>query len=130
MRWCPDVVVSQLDRAREAPQVARRLRVPWVMVVHNDHPVYRGLIETWHPALTVFNTHWIERKFGTLRGRRTMVVHPPVEPARHRTTPGELVTLVNVQPNKGSALFYALAQRMPATGFLAVEGGYGKQDLR
>src|SRR5690606_11841974 len=35
-----------------------------------------------------------------------------------------LLTLVNPIPAKGSATFYALAERMPDFHFLAVEGGY------
>lgn len=59
-----------------------------------------------------------------------MVVHPPVEPHRHRTTSGDMVTLINPIPRKGSDVFYALAERMPDTKFLAVEGAYGPQDIR
>ena len=58
-----------------------------------------------------------------MRGRH-IIVHPPVWPDRHATTPGGHVTLVNPLPEKGAGVFSELARRMPDVGFLAVEGGY------
>src|SRR5690606_19301196 len=59
-----------------------------------------------------------------------VVVRPPVAAAEYATEPGDHVTIVNLFPNKGSALFWRLAERMPDVPFLAVRGGYGHQDIR
>jgi hypothetical protein len=54
-----------------------------------------------------------------------LVQWPIVRPEEYRTTPGECVTLVNLLPQKGAALFWSLAGRMPDVPFLAVSGGWG-----
>jgi len=48
----------------------------------------------------------------------------------YRTTPGEKVTLVNLNESKGAHVFYALAERMPDIRFLGVIGAYGEQTVR
>lgn len=81
--------------------------------------------------MTVFNTHWITQYFARRhRGLRSVVVHPPVwgPPACHH--PGDRVTLVNLNRDKGSGVFYALAERMPDVDFLGVVGGHGHQVIR
>jgi glycosyltransferase involved in cell wall biosynthesis len=58
------------------------------------------------------------------------VVRPPVRAADYRTTPGDMITLINLFANKGADTFWALAERMPDRQFLAVRGSYGEQVLR
>lgn len=125
-----DVVVSHLLEAPRAHAWARRYRKPRVQVIHNTN----RQTETSVPLgwdLLVFNSAWISEFYSRHAGDR-MVLHPPVDAAAHRTTPGDRVTLVNMIPDKGSEVFYALAERMPDVRFLAVEGGYLKhaQDRR
>ena len=50
------------------------------------------------------------------------------EPLRQHTPGNTMVCLININPNKGSELFYSLATRMPNVQFLGVRGGYSKQD--
>jgi hypothetical protein len=76
----------------------------------------------------------LSRWWDVARPRRIMppviVVPPPVRAEDYRTKPGQHVTLINATPDKGSAMFYALAERFPTARFLAVEGAYGVQDRR
>lgn len=131
VRWRPDVVVTHHHMSHRVPALARMMGVPWVLIVHNDHRVHMNLVDTGAPALTVLNTRWILRKHEMhFRHRRALVVHPPVDADRHRTSPGDCVTLVNGLEEKGASTFYALAERMPDTRFLLVEGAYGKQVVR
>lgn len=58
---------------------------------------------------------------------RSMVLHPPVDPAKYATTPGDAVTLVNLTKAKGVHTFWQLAEAMPDVPFLGVKGGYGHQ---
>lgn len=56
-----------------------------------------------------------------------MVVWPPIDAEAVRTTPGNSVTLVNLQVEKGARLFYAIARLLPDVPFLGVRGGWGLQ---
>ena len=131
VEWSPDVLVSHHHWALNAPVLSRVLQVPWVLMLHNDFETNGKLVDTGRPALTVVNSRWIARTNELRYARnRSIVMHPPIDAHRHATVPGDRVTLVNAMPKKGSDVFYALAERMPKTGFLLVEGAYGRQDLR
>ena len=94
---------------------------PVVQVVHNTNRSTAGWLAR-PPALAVFNTEWVREAHRY--DAPSVVVHPPVWCEQHATARGDLITLVNPIPAKGSATFYALAERMPDFHFLAVEGGY------
>jgi glycosyltransferase involved in cell wall biosynthesis len=116
-----DVVVSHLKSVPVARQLARAARARLVQVVHSAAPWVARDVRSG-ADLVVANSSHVARGLRP-RGRH-LVVHPPVDPARHRTAPGGMVTLVNPIPAKGSEVFYELARRMPDVCFLAVEGGY------
>jgi glycosyltransferase involved in cell wall biosynthesis len=104
---------------------AHRNRRPAVQVVHNTNRLTTRFLAR-RTALVVYNTQWLHRKLG--RRARALVVHPPVWGDDHRTQRGDAITLVNPIPAKGAATFYALAERMPDLPFLAVEGGYQRDE--
>lgn len=116
-----DVVISHLKSVPAARQLARAARARLVQVVHSAAPWVARDVRSG-ADLVVANSSHVARGLRP-RGRH-LVVHPPVDPARHRTAPGGMVTLVNPIPAKGSEVFYDLARRMPDVDFLAVEGGY------
>lgn len=133
----PDVIVTHLENADRASILGGLHRVPVVHVCHNNHgPTKWSLLR--RPALIVANSQWMADDFSrwwdAARPRRTMppmiVIHPPVRPEDYRTKPGQHVTLINVNADKGADMFYRLARRFPATRFLAVAGAYGEQDRR
>ncbi|MEV6102612.1 glycosyltransferase family 4 protein [Nocardia sp. NPDC051981] len=122
-----DVVVSHLKEVPAARVLARRARARLVQVLHSDAPwiardVARGA------SLYVANTHWVAGRLRPRMHAPHLVVHPPVWPERHRTVPGDAVTLVNPLPEKGAGLFYELAERLPDAPFLVVEGGYRRHE--
>lgn len=126
----PDVLVTHHQETPHTSKLGRDLGVPVVHVIHN-HMHHTNLWLHKRPTLAVFNTHWIARHFAKRhKGLRSIVVHPPVSGDEHVTTPGDRVTLVNLNRDKGSGVFYELAQRMPDVGFLAVVGGHGHQVIR
>jgi glycosyltransferase involved in cell wall biosynthesis len=141
IRWlvddtrAPDVIVTHLENTDRAAILGRMYHTPVVQVMHNTFRATREAAGARPPALVVANTHWMAADFAawwqaTCPNRaqpRTLVVHPPVDAAAYRTTPGEAVTLINVSDGKGAAMFYALAKRFPDTPFLAVCGAYGEQ---
>ncbi|MPZ84003.1 MAG: glycosyltransferase [Actinophytocola sp.] len=126
----PDVLVTHHQETPHTSKLGRDLGVPVVHVVHN-HMHHTNLWLHKRPSLAVFNTHWITRHFAKRhKGLRSIVVHPPVWGDEHATTPGDRVTLVNLNRDKGSGVFYALAERMPDVPFLGVVGGHGHQVIR
>jgi glycosyltransferase involved in cell wall biosynthesis len=104
---------------------AHRTRRPAVQVVHNTNRLTARFLAR-RSALVVYNTRWLHRAHG--RRARALVVHPPVWGEQHVTTRGDMITLVNPIPAKGAATFYALAERLPEHRFLAVEGGYQRDE--
>lgn len=121
----PDVIMFHHGyAARVVPGMYEQFPHAWVIAVyHND----RYDIEDIRRAgadLSVYNTQWVKR---SLRGKG-LVVHPPVEPERHRVEQtGDAVTLVNLQDNKGVFTFSRAASGLPEFRFLGVDGTHGKQ---
>ena len=118
-----DVVVTHLENTPRAVTLGKMYGVPAVHLLHNDH----GPTRAWcNPdvALVVSNTAWIAQQ---VDHPNLIVVRPPVIPVDYATTPGDAVTLINVNPDKGAHVFYALAERFPDQKFIGVEGSYGEQ---
>jgi glycosyltransferase involved in cell wall biosynthesis len=76
----------------------------------------------------VLNSEHLAHRFaGQLSHQRTLVVRPHVAGDDYATKPGEMVTLVNSNRDKGGELIDPLARALPDLGFLVVEGAYGEQ---
>lgn len=126
--WCPDVIVSHHDNTDRAAQISRKKNIPFAFIMHNDFPDTAKKLNM-DPDLVVFNTNWMRDLFHP-HAKNHLVVHPPVYAKDHKTTPGECVTLVNMNVHKGAEILYELARRMPEVKFLGVEGGHGEQVIR
>jgi glycosyltransferase involved in cell wall biosynthesis len=126
--WSPDVLISHHDNTDRAASISHKRNIPFVFLMHNDFPETVKKLNMG-PHLTVFNTSWMRDKF-YVQSKNHLVVHPPVWADQHRTTPGECVTLVNLNEPKGGKIFYELARRLPDVKFLGVEGGHGEQIFR
>lgn len=126
-RYQPDVIVTHHQNSVAGIRLAKRLQVPSVFLMHNDFDANRKYIRQG-PDLVVFNTDWIRQ--ATRYDGTSMVIHPPVFAEEHATTPGDRVTLVNLNDSKGGAIFYRLAESMPDVAFLGVVGGHGQQIIR
>ena len=79
------------------------------------------------PDLTVFNAHFQRDLFEF--DSPSVVVYPPIELSDFTTTPGDRVTLVNMNEAKGASLFLEIVKSMPHLQFLGVTGMWGKQVL-
>lgn len=137
-----DLVISHLGGAQRSSIIAKRYRVPSVHLIHNDQPY--TMMMSRHAQYLVYNTNWVLEKFRDRRlwgGRYDrppgIVVHPPVNPENYTVRSSrKYITLVNLSDgtdghyDKGSKVFYALAERFPDEQFLAVKGAYGHQDIR
>ncbi|WP_109000771.1 glycosyltransferase family 4 protein [Streptomyces rishiriensis] len=130
-----DVVVSHLENVPSAGALARGYGKPLAVVCHNTHlPSFRQMA-AGDTALAVYNSQWMAREAELffaeyprgVRPGREVIVRPPVFADEYRTKPGNKVTLINLNAEKGGELFGKLARRMPDVEFLAVVGAYGEQ---
>jgi glycosyltransferase involved in cell wall biosynthesis len=117
-----DVVVSHLGDNQRAHRAATDAGVPSVRMVHGHGvPLDRlkgAALVVWNSEATASTVSW---------DGPSIVVHPPVNPDRYRTLPGDAVTLVNLTVDKGVRTFWRLAERFEDRPFLGVRGGYGHQ---
>ncbi len=131
-----DAIITHLENTQRASTIGQMRGLPTVHVLHNTFTQTRGWLRKGHPSLVVYNSQWMRHDYESwLSSIRhplppAVVVRPPVLADEYATKHGDRVTLINLYPPKGSATFWALAQRMPDVKFLAVVGGYGDQDIR
>lgn len=124
----PDVILTHHQRAMIGIPFARKIGASSVFVMHNDF-AHNQRVLMYGPGLTVFNTQWIADRWRHRAGLH-MVIHPPVLPGQCDLPPGNLVTLININRDKGSEVLYAVAERLPQFGFLGVIGAHGEQYVR
>lgn len=133
----PDVIVTHLGGTPRARSLAAELGVPLVHLVHNTSEATVGFLAQ-QPDLVIFNSVWVRsyhltRKKANKRNPQiwdNIVVRPPaLDYPYPLAKPGGAVTLVNLTANKGTDIFYCLAENFPDQKFIGVEGGYeqGKQ---
>lgn len=121
-----DVLVTHLDLTREAVTLARRGHRPVAHLIHNDRQLEYHRVQPDEIDALMVNSEWIADHYRPW-GAPMVIVRPAVDPDRYRTSPGQRVTLVNMNPAKGGPLFWRLARKLPHRRFLAVRGGYGDQ---
>lgn len=128
-----DVLVSHYENVPLVAGLARERRVPVVVICHDNFET------SFHNAagadLVVYNSEWIRRDGEIFYARyppeflprRSIVVRPPVIAEDYRTQPGDCVTLVNLNADKGGELFWQIAAWSPRWHFRGVRGAYGRQ---
>lgn len=130
-----DVLISHLENVPPTAALARGFGRAFVAVVHNTHlPSFRHMA-AGGTALAVYNSRWMQAEAElyfaeyphSVRPDRSMIVRPPVVAEDYRTTPGDCVTLINCNEDKGGDLLWRIAARMPHQKFLGVRGAYGVQ---
>ncbi len=125
------VVVSHLENVPSAGALARGFGSRFVVIGHNTFA--KSFQDAANAALVVYNSDWmIEQADAYYESHqpapgRTIRVSPSVLADDYRTTPGDAITLVNLNEAKGGHLFWELAKRMPDHKFLGVRGAYGEQ---
>jgi glycosyltransferase involved in cell wall biosynthesis len=125
-----DVLLTQHLASKAAMAAARRLDLPVVHVLHGNFRSTKIVVRKARPATgLVFNSQWIREDWATIRPELPRhVVFPPVDPAEYAVPRRDaLVTQINLAKN--GALLWKVARLLPETRFLAVQGGYGRQDI-
>jgi glycosyltransferase involved in cell wall biosynthesis len=129
------VLVSHLENVKPTAALARGYGKPFVAICHNTFtPTFKDMA-SGGTALAVYNSQWMAREAEvffaeypkTIRPEQSLIIRPPVFAEDYATKPGDRITLVNTNPDKGGGLFHDLAKRMPDRKFLAVMGAYGAQ---
>lgn len=103
---------------------------PIMYYMHNNHH-FDSMSQTYEISerdidLLIFNAEWV--KSATPWRGQSIVVNPPTDVEQYRTTPGEHITLVNINIMKGGETFFELARRMPDKKFLGVKS-WGECDI-
>lgn len=119
-----DIIVTHFAESLYITPKAKSLGKKIVYIVHNTMDETNKYLHRENPDLAIFNTEWVKR-FHKYNGN-SVIVHPPVYREQHSTVPGDMITLVNLTPPKGSNMFYNMAIKLPKFKFLGVEGGYWK----
>ena len=123
-----DIIVTQFAESLYITPKAKRLKKKIIYIVHNTMEETNKYLHREKPDLAIFNTRWV-KDFHKYNGD-SIIVHPPVYAEDHATTKGNLITLVNLTPPKGSNMFYNMAIKLPRFKFLGVEGGYWKDQQK
>lgn len=141
-----DVIITHLGGTPMAKRAGKLYGKPVVQLVHNTNGFTVGFLGSGCDY-AIYNADWVKqyhedaisqkviqvwesKHMAKFKVRETeawpsMVVHPPVlDDTVNRNPNGEHITLVNLTPNKGPDVFYALAERNPDLKFMGVVGGY------
>jgi glycosyltransferase involved in cell wall biosynthesis len=122
-----DAVVTHLENTARAVVLSRWMKKPCFVINHNDFDntrVWSGQSDVYQ----VYNSEWLRDELREYQPVPDwLVVRPPINADEYRTKPGAKVTLINLNEDKGSRVFYELARRMPETDFLGVVGAHGDQ---
>lgn len=123
----PDIILTHHGiAARVVPTMYAQYPGAFVVAVYHNERYDIPDIQRLGADLNIYNTRWVKQK---LRGNG-IIVHPPVEPERHRVDQtGSATTLVNLQENKGIDTFRKLTEVLPDFPFLGVVGTHGLQAL-
>ena len=124
-----DIIITQGEATTEALALCKAYRKPLAHLVHDEGQLALYKCKPRQVQLAIYNAEWVmdeARKNG--RDDNAMVLYPLIYPDDYRVEKtGDRMVLVNFCAEKGGALFWELARRMPDHKFLAVKGGWGAQ---
>lgn len=123
-----DLVVAHV----ELHGALSHVRAPRVGITHNARPEAVGAAATAVWSMLVHNAEATAAACRPTQQAPDIVVHPPVDWRRwwQQRPHADAVTMVNLTPEKGSDVFYAIAAAMPDQRFIGVVGGWGEPDIR
>ena len=123
----PDYVITQFFNSKEAIRKSHIRGIRVIYLVHNDFEISTGkeLKMLNSTDYVIFNTFWIAKKM--LTKAQKFVIHPIIQTKDVKTN-RKYITLINPSKAKGASIFGILAMKNQDKEFLAVGGGYGKQE--
>ena len=131
------LLTSAATRTRIVRRQARARRIPIVAFVHSALSIDRRLdadLVVWGSA--ALRSYWQRHSSGAVPSSqeapnwKEAIIWPLIYPedVRVREQIDSRITLVNLQPEKGSRIFWEMARRAPDLQFLGVRG-WGTQDV-
>lgn len=116
-----DLIICQLDVLREVVNIAPNVPTIWIM-----HNTFKHItIEENQQVGVIYNSE--AAKTAKPLPNDSFVLPPPVDYDYYEGTPGDYITLINCNENKGGKIVHEIAKRMPFHKFLQVKGSYGTQ---
>lgn len=116
-----DIIITQLDCLREVVSIAPNIPTIWIM-----HNTFKHVTIEANPQVGVIYNSETAKTVKPLPND-SFVLPPPIDYDYYNGTPGNYITLINCNENKGGKIFYEIAKRMPFHKFLQVKGSYGTQ---
>lgn len=152
-----DMIISHLESSERAMLIAQKFKIPGVQLIHNTLWQTSGYLAVPGTRLAVFNSQWVKDhhdstaadghtslvrrendklasitfKVAVARQWEGIVLHPQIDPANYPqgSEKRPFITMVNFHDNKGPEIFWAMAEAFPNQKFMAIQGGYGKQEI-
>jgi len=115
-----DAVFCSLDTTREAILLSGS--TPLFFLQHNTF-AYPSIDEHSHVNIIANSFHGSKQ----FPNNDTFILPPCVNIEDYEVEPGDCITLINCNENKGGKIFHEIAKRMPDRKFLQVIGSYGTQ---
>lgn len=119
-----DVIVCHPDYGIRARQARRRSPVRVVAICHHAGSAVKVGLANTAPDLVVVNSESMREALAV----DALVVNPPAPEVTHMRL-GRHVTALSLNELKGGPKIIRVAERLPTTPFLAVQGGYGDQNV-
>ena len=116
-----DLIICQLDVLREVVSIAPNVPTIWIM-----HNTFKHITIEENPQIGVIYNSEAAKTVKPLPND-SFVLPPPVDYDYYEGTPGDYITLINCNENKGGKIVHEIAKRMPFHKFLQVKGSYGTQ---
>lgn len=121
-----DALITHLGEASWTINICNIIKKPVYFISHNTHP-YEA-VKRFRNCRVIYNSHAMKEilKYDN----KSIVVHPSVN--YREWAPSEFhhrkyITLVNMNSNKGAALFLKIAAAMPGHQFMGIKGSYDTQ---
>ncbi len=119
-----DVLVTHLENTQRATVLASWMGRKCFVINHNDFDNTR-VFSKRTDLYQVYNSEWLSQSLGATPD--SLIVRPPILTDDYVTIPGDAVTLINLNRDKGALVFYELAKRFPNQKFVGVVGAHGNQ---
>jgi len=118
-----DLLLTHLSESLAVVREATRIKVPVAYIQHLNNDAIVHFLP--RQVLLLANSQ-VMRERSRHKGP-TYVLYPAIDPSRYETEPGESISLINLNENKGGSFFWELARTESHRSFCGVKGAYGSQ---
>lgn len=123
-----DVVFTHLECTYLTQFYARRQKTPVFWIAHNTFPY---TVIQQNPEINIVYNCQGTKDLTEYKPNNYYILNPPVDYRNYDVCSSpennEYITLINLNENKGGAIFTEIAKRMPDKKFIGVLGGYEEQ---